>query len=101
MTISAAVLTSRSTYSTTGYSRSRSMYMGYLTIEVHARSTSASIEHLQRDPVTVLSVPCQLDDGLYTFDDLPLDHSAKCYPGIEVYRCRTQALVLETILDKT
>lgn len=69
-------------------------------MEVHARSTSASIEHLQWDPVTVLSVPRQLDHRLYTFDDLALDHSPKCYPRIEVYRCRTQALVLETILDK-
>ncbi len=45
-------------------------------------------------------MPRQLDDRLYTFDDLTLDHSTKCYSWIEVYRRRMQALVFETILNK-
>lgn len=43
-------------------------------MEIHTGSTGASIEHLKWDPVTVLSIPRQFNDGLYSFDDLPLDH---------------------------
>lgn len=68
-------------------------------MEVDAGGTSTSVEYLKWDAITVLGVPCQLHNSLYAFDDLPLDHSCKRYPRVQVNCCCTQALVLETILD--
>jgi hypothetical protein len=85
--MSAAMLTSRSTYSTHGHSPSCSPGIRSLTVEIDTSCTSASIKNLERDPITVLSVPRQLDNGLNAFDDLPLDHGSECYSRVQVNCC--------------
>jgi hypothetical protein len=89
MTISAAMLTSRSTYSTDGHSSSDSVDIRSLTMKIDTSSTSATIKDLERDPITVLSVPRQFDNGLDTFDDLPLDYGPECDSWVQVNCCRT------------
>lgn len=87
--MSAAMLTSRSTYSTDGHSSSGSVGIGSLTVKIDTSSTSASIKDLERDSITVLSVPRQFDNGLDTFDDLPLDHGPERDSRVQVNCCCT------------
>lgn len=58
-------------------------------MKIDAGSTSASIKDLERDPITVLSMPRQFDNGLDTFDNLPLDHGPECDSRVQVNCCRT------------
>lgn len=58
-------------------------------MKIDAGSTSTSIENLEWDPITVLSVPRQLYYGLYAFDDLPLDYSSERYSWVQMNCCCT------------
>jgi hypothetical protein len=90
MTISAAILTSRSTYSAHGQSRNDDWYVeGFPTVKIDASSTSASIEYLEWDTVTVLRAPRQFHNGLYAFNDLPLNYRCECNSRVQMDRCRT------------
>lgn len=46
-------------------------------IEIYVRSSTAPVKYLQRDFAVVLIALCELDNGLDTLNDLPLDDSTQ------------------------
>jgi hypothetical protein len=69
-------------------------------VEFEADAAAAgAVEDLDRDLALCLGGVVQIDDGVYAFDDLALEHRLAGEPGVEVHDVGLEPFVMEGSLD--